>query len=133
MELPKVVTCILCEDVRIEEGHKLSLMGVFGYLPHAIIIVSNLNFVMKLSFVLMLEGGSGKAAIKFKVKEPNQKDFNPNIQPQTQMEMTFEKGGRANLAWTIPNFVPRATGKYEVVVFANDQILYETDFEISKL
>ena len=123
MQYPKINTCILCDDFRVERGNKSSIMGLYGILPTEILVLDEKVPIPRLSFILMAEGGEGDFQIHATIGRPAGKstfEFKP---PNFAYKGIAKKG---IVAFTIVGFIPEAIGDFRFRVFANDQKIYDS-------
>ena len=127
MQLPVIKTCLVCEDIRSEVGNKLSFMGVFGQFPTVDIVVDDLKKpITRLAFVLMTHGGNGKFNITSQLKKPNG-ELKDN---KTQLVAEFATDKTAILVFVTNNFVAEVSGKFQFIVMADREKLFEDSFTI---
>jgi hypothetical protein len=73
MSNPKIGYCLVCEDVRIEQGNKLTILGFYGLLPATTlrvnIVLAKPGLSIKLMFLAGMSNGSGVAVAK--ILKPN--------------------------------------------------------------
>jgi hypothetical protein len=66
MAVPRVSYAIVCEDVRLEQGNKLTVLGLYGILPSAApklhIVVPTWPASIRLLFMVGMSNGSAMAA-----------------------------------------------------------------------
>lgn len=71
MALPKVGFCLLCEGVRPELNHKANILGFYGVLPDAAILVGELGKpVAVLLFLAGVRGPSDDVIMKAEILDP---------------------------------------------------------------
>ncbi len=56
---PKIVACLICEGVRLEQNNKATFLGVYGITPFVEISLGNLAAPTQLGFVLFGAAGGG--------------------------------------------------------------------------
>jgi len=117
MQYPKINTCILCDDFRVERGNKSSIMGLYGILPTEILVLDEKVPIPRLSFILMAEGGEGDFQIHATIGRPAGKstfEFKP---PNFAYKGIAKKG---IVAFTIVGFIPDnsnwRTERFSVIV-----------------
>src|SRR2546430_13064584 len=73
MPFPPISACLVCEDVRQESRRLISLLGLYGIVPHVEILVMDFNQpIERLAFYLAAHGQSDGQAhrISFELRSP---------------------------------------------------------------
>lgn len=113
----KLVYTILCEDVRLEAGNKLSLMGVFQNIAVEQLPVSLIKFA-----VLSHWQGAGEYTSEVRVLTPDRKQFVVASQPAP---FEVAPGGHADNVSFFVNTVFPAPGRYWVQTLVNSNLFHE--------
>lgn len=124
--IPKHVFTLLCEDVRKEEGGKISLIGVFGNdigletdtLPSG---------MPRLCIVTRVIGGSGKYKFVYSLENPSGKKMLQNME---QIVDIPTHSSVVHLNMQIVPFVIEEEGVCKFVMQLNEKKFYSMDFEI---
>ena len=120
MRNAQLVYCIVCDDVRLEMGNKLSLMGVF----ENVFLPSFPSVLLKFAVVNHWEG-SGNFETQVKVLNPERKEIVVSV-PST---FTIENQGYADNVTFFTNIAFDRAGPYAVQImidgkpFAEKRIL----------
>ena len=112
----KLVYTIMCDDVRLEAGNKLSLMGVFQNIAVEQLPVSLIKFA-----IVSHWQGAGTYLSEVRVLTPDRKQFVVASQPAA---FEIEPGGYADNVSFFVNVVFHAPGQYWVQTLI-DSTLYD--------
>jgi len=128
MQILKVNSVLICEDVRFEKQNKVSLVGVFGHLPNANILIRKLNSpIPKLVFFITGTGANGKIKFSAEIIKPNETIG----LIMGGDERIFDKPSENQaLAFAIGALVPNVEGKYIFKLYANENEFYASHFNI---
>src|SRR5918911_591234 len=113
----KLVHTILCDDVRLEVGNKLSLMGIFQNIAVEQLPVTLIKFA-----VVNHWQGEGKYLSEVRVLTPDRQQFVVASQP-TSFEI--EQGGFADNISFFVNVTFHAPGRYWVQTLVNSTLFQE--------
>jgi len=116
MKSAQLVYCIVCDDVRIEMGNKLSLMGVF----ENIFLQSFPAVLLKFAVVNHWEG-NGEYETQVKVLNPERREVVASA-PST---FTIENNGYADNITMFTNVQFERSGPYTVQVFIDGKAMAE--------
>lgn len=130
MPFPRILHCLLCEDVRPELNKKVSLLGFYGMLP-TIIRVENFPCVIeKLTFFLIGEESAG-GTYRIAAEIVDQKEAiifrTPEVRP-----ITFARSPSAQLSLGLRTLEFPSPGNYTFKLLADDALVYSTQFELEK-
>jgi hypothetical protein len=133
--LPPVKNCILCEDVRFEKGHKYSVMGMFGILPDATLLVQDFQApIQRLAFLVLVDHRAGTYKLNIEIERPNnEKDSlakeiildipvakeNPN---ETKGMMVIVKSG----------FIPKESGEFKFIIYSDNKLYFQSSFLVKQ-
>jgi hypothetical protein len=113
----QLVYTLLCDDVRLEVGNKISLMGVFQN-----IMVENLPVSLIKFAVVNHWRGEGQYQTEIRILSPDKNQLVVTSQP-TPVELT--KGGFTDNVSFFVNVVFSEAGTYWVQTLADDMLLEE--------
>lgn len=113
----QLVYTLLCDDVRLEMGNKISLMGVFQNIMVERLPVSIIKFA-----VVNHWRGDGQHQTEVRIMSPNREALIVTSQ-QTQLELA--QGGFTDNVSFFVNVVFQNPGTYWVQTFANSILLEE--------
>jgi hypothetical protein len=113
----QLIYTLLCDDVRLEMGNKISLMGVFQNIMVEKLPVSLIKFA-----VVNHWRGEGNHATEVRILSPDKKNLIVTSQP-TQIELA-PGGFTDNVSFFINVVFPNA-GTYWVQTLANSVLLEE--------
>jgi hypothetical protein len=113
----KLIYTLLCDDVRIEMGNKISLMGIFQNIMVEKLPVSIIKFA-----VINHWQGQGNHQTEVRILSPNKSDLVVTSQP-TQIELA-EGGFTDNVSFFV-NVVFPSAGTYWIQTIANTVVLDE--------
>jgi hypothetical protein len=129
--MPKINFCILCEAARPEPLGKANILGFYGVLPHAALLV-NLKApkpVQSLVFLLGVSGESQAFSLSASILNP---DGSPLAVGNSAEFPPIEGDGSAlcGLGFNGVPFVEK--GAYPLQVFVNGQEAYKQTFTIDQ-
>ncbi|MEK7725374.1 MAG: hypothetical protein AAB336_13560 [Acidobacteriota bacterium] len=113
----QLVYTLLCDDVRLEMGNKISLMGVFQNIMVERLPVSIIKFA-----VVNHWRGEGFHQTEVRIMSPNRESLIVTSQP-TQLELAT--GGFTDNVSFFVNVVFQNPGTYWIQTFANSILLEE--------
>ena len=113
----KLLYTLLCDDVRIEMGNKISLMGVFQNIMVEKLPVSLIKFA-----VINHWSGSGDHQTEVRILSPNKSDLVVTSQPTT---IDLGQGGFTDNVSFFVNVVFSNPGTYWIQTIANTVVLEE--------
>ncbi|NNE99278.1 MAG: hypothetical protein HKN25_09700 [Pyrinomonadaceae bacterium] len=113
----KLVYTLLCDDVRLEMGNKVSLMGVFQNIMVDKLPVSLIKFA-----VVNHWRGEGNHQTEVRIMSPNKSKMVVTSQP-TEVDLT--PGGFTDNVSFFVNVVFPTAGTYWVQTLANTEVLEE--------
>ena len=113
----KLLYTLLCDDVRIEMGNKISLMGVFQNIMVEKLPVSLIKFA-----VINHWSGQGSHQTEIRILSPNKADLIVTSQPTT---IDLAGGGFTDNVSFFVNVVFSNPGTYWVQTIANTVVLDE--------
>ena len=113
----KLLYTLLCDDVRIEMGNKISLMGVFQNIMVEKLPVSLIKFA-----VINHWSGAGNHETEVRILSPNKSDLIVTSQPTT---IDLAAGGFTDNVSFFVNVVFSNPGTYWVQTIANTVVLEE--------
>jgi hypothetical protein len=119
----QLVYTILCDDVRLEAGNKLSLMGVFQNIAVEQLPVSLIKFA-----VVSHWQGAGEYTSEVRVLTPDRKQFVVASQPAP---FQIEPGGHADNVSFFVNVVFHEPGRYWVQTLVNSNLFHEQPLVVS--
>ena len=119
MEIPtlKLLYTLLCDDVRIEMGNKISLMGVFQNIMVEKLPVSLIKFA-----VINHWSGQGNHETEVRILSPDKSNLIVTSQPTT---IDLANGGFTDNVSFFVNVVFSNPGTYWVQTIANTVVLEE--------
>jgi len=109
---------LLCDDVRIEMGNKISLMGIFQNIMVEKLPVSLIKFA-----VLNHWRGSGDHQTEVRILSPDKIDMVVSSQPTT---IQLAEGGFTDNVSFFVNVVFQTSGTYWIQTIANTVVLDES-------
>src|SRR6186997_1679778 len=113
----KLIYTLLCDDVRIEMGNKISLMGIFQNIMVEKLPVSLIKFA-----VINHWKGQGNHETEVRILAPDKSNFVVTSQP-TKIELA-EGGFTDNVSFFVNVVFPNA-GTYWIQTIANTVVLDE--------
>ncbi|MBA2379266.1 MAG: hypothetical protein H0V76_06800 [Blastocatellia bacterium] len=113
----KLVYTLLCDDVRIEMGNKISLMGIFQNILVETLPVSLIKFAVINHFE-----GAGDHQTEVRILAPDRNNVVVSSQP-TSVELA--RGGFTDNVSFFVNVMFPTAGTYWVQTIANDVVLQE--------
>ena len=113
----KLLYTLLCDDVRIEMGNKISLMGVFQNIMVEKLPVSLIKFA-----VINHWSGEGNHSTEVRILSPNKTDLVVTSQPTT---IDLGQGGFTDNVSFFVNVVFSNPGTYWIQTIANTVVLEE--------
>ena len=116
MRNAQLVYCVVCDDVRIEMGNKLSLMGVFEN-----IFLPNFPSVLLKFAVVNHWEGNGEFETQVKILNPERREVVASA-PST---FTIENNGYADNITMFTNVAFDRAGPYAVQVFIDGKAMAE--------
>lgn len=122
-ETLKLSYTLLCDDVRLEMGNKLSIMGVFQSIMVERLPVSLIKFA-----VVNHWQGEGSHQTEVRIVSPDKTNVIVTSQP-TQIELVT--GGFTDNVSFFVNVVFSTSGTYWVQTFANTVLLEELPLQIT--
>ena len=76
MAFPKILHCLVCEDLRQEGNKKSTILGFYGVAPHVDILFRDLNqLIPRLAFLLVGDKGEGEFEISMQLIGPDGKQL----------------------------------------------------------
>lgn len=124
---PKVIGVLLCEQIRQEQGGKLTLLGFSGMLPHINLIVPRLDGAIQVAFVVLLEYAEGTFDWTFELKRPD-----GVVMFSQPSKFSFPpKSTSAHLGLQMLTVFPLA-GRYRIRITGDGSVRHETYFEIQQ-
>ena len=113
---------VVCEDVRVEVGNRLSFMGVF----HAVGVEQLPVSLMKIAVINRLEG-QGTAAVDVRILSPDRSQI---VVASETAPVDLSAGGlNYNLVFFVNVVLPEA-GTYWVQTLLDAQIVSEVPFSV---
>lgn len=116
-ETLKLIYTLLCDDVRLETGNKISLMGVFQNIMVETLPISLIKFA-----VVNHWQGEGAHQIEVRILSPDKNNLIVTSQP-TNIELAA--GGFTDNVSFFVNVMFQAAGTYWVQTLANSVLLEE--------
>jgi hypothetical protein len=113
----RLIYTLLCDDVRIEMGNKISLMGIFQNIMVEKLPISLIKFA-----VVNHWRGAGNHQTEVRILSPNKNNLVVTSQP-THIELT--PGGFTDNVSFFVNVVFPSAGTYWVQTLADTQLLEE--------
>ena len=94
MKIADKIIILVCDDIRIEVGGKVSLMGVY----HDIVVKSFPSTLLKLCIVVILEKvrveiKTARVTVTFPEEDPKTIDIAPPTEPTVNLTMNITIGG----------------------------------------
>ncbi|MEJ7624500.1 MAG: hypothetical protein WKF34_10960 [Pyrinomonadaceae bacterium] len=114
----RLMYTLLCDDVRIEMGNKISLMGIFQNIMVEKLPVSLIKFA-----VLNHWRGSGDHQTEVRILSPDKTDMVVTSQPTT---IQLAEGGFTDNVSFFVNVVFQTSGTYWIQTIANTVVLDES-------
>jgi hypothetical protein len=132
MVLPKVVYCIICEEVRPERNNLSSILGFYGVTPHVDVLIKDLSKPLpRMNFLVSLAGGeSGKYEMGFHIVDPNGEIVVDAPGTTISFDKPKRRRSRYNLAMGIAMLKLPRVGTYTFKLFVNGMEHYGTTFEV---
>ena len=113
----QLIYTLLCDDVRLEMGNKISLMGIFQNIMVEKLPVSLIKFA-----VINHWRGEGRHQTEIRIMSPDKKTVIVNSQP-TQIELP--QGGFTDNVSFFVNVVFQTAGTYWIQTYANNVLIEE--------
>lgn len=113
----QLVYTLLCDDVRLEMGNKISLMGIFQNIMVEKLPVSLIKFA-----VINHWRGEGIHQTEIRIVSPDKNNLIVTSQP-TQIELS--QGGFTDNVSFFVNVVFQTAGTYLIQTFANNVLIEE--------
>jgi hypothetical protein len=121
----KLVYTLLCDDVRLEMGNKLSLMGVFQNIMVERLPVSLIKFAIVQHWV-----GEGSYATEVRIMSPDKLNIVAASQPS---QIILQREGFAdNISFFINTVLPQP-GTYYIQTLVNSSLYNEFPLVVSEL
>lgn len=119
MKTAQLVYCIVCDDVRIEMGNKLSLMGVF----ENVFLPGFPSILLKFAVVNHWEG-EGQFETQVKIVNPDRREVVASV----PSAFSIEKQGYADNITFFTNVALDRAGPYAVLVLIDGKPVAEKRF-----
>jgi hypothetical protein len=125
------MTCIVCETVRFEVNNKISLLGVFGFLPHIELTLEDITQPLaQLSFVVATGPGAegNPQNIAFAIRRRD----NATIiaEHEFQWKGVFKREMTTNLTVTFQAITFTKAGEFDFAVSLDRRIFYTSSFRV---
>jgi len=131
MPLPEVAYCILCEGVRAEPRGKANILGFYGVLPNANMIVGEVGKpIPELMFLVGLRGPSNPFALGARIISPD-KSVLVSIEKEAAPKIPSiepDRGAMGGLGFVGLSFP--LEGLYTIQVLVNDREIHLTTFTV---
>ena len=131
MPLARVSFCILCEAVRPEPRGKANILGFYGVLPHANMIVGEIGKpIPELMFLVGLRGPSDPFSLGARIISPD-KSILASIEKEQAPKLSAlepERGAMGGLGFALLSFP--LEGLYTIQILINDKESHSTTFTV---
>ena len=130
MDFPKILHCIVCEDVRREVGRKASLMGFYGIIPYVSLLLLRPDLPLRqLGFLFVFDKATENLAVSFRIRNPE----GETLAELPESEVSFpEHGKRSQLFVVFQNLTFPTFGNYSVDLISEKQIQFRGNFEVMR-
>ena len=133
MPLPTVDFCILCEGVRAEPNGKANILGFYGVLPAATVLVAELNKqVPVLMLLVSLHGPGDETSLELRLTGPNESPVVAIEKTKGLKLLPVPEGEGALAGILLANATFSQEGKHLVRLFLNDELKYENYFNVKQ-
>jgi hypothetical protein len=133
--LPPVKYCMLCEDVRFEQGGKYSVIGMFGILPDVSLLVQDLQApIQRLAFLVVVGHKEGSYHLSMEIERPNKEKENlvKNVPLDLQAIKDNPEGTKGMMVVVKSGFIPKESGEFKFTIYADDQLFYQNSFLVNQ-
>jgi hypothetical protein len=124
-KLPKFDYCIMCEDVRLELGNKVSILGFLGLAPSVDLYVAQLNQPTKIVFLFGGEGGEGKIDALIRLVGPDQ-----GVLGEAALVGSIDPKRPKIVFGTSMTVAPLRQGKFEIQLLLQGSLHYKNTFTV---
>jgi len=128
MPFPRILHCLVCEQIRRERNNLSSILGFYGITPDVDIIVQRLGAPLgRLSFLLICGEGGGHYRLAFRIISPT----NETLIDAPPLDAEIRGNSpRYNLGLGINAIRFTAAGIYTMRLFTDNALVYETTFRV---
>lgn len=130
MALPDIRTCLLCEDVRLEQRGLVSIMGLYGSTPQATIKL--LNFQTPASWVFVFLGARIDSQFRIDLKIRNAQGVNVVAKVIPPFILTAPISGYSSLLWFRVEGNFPGPGNYEVALESGGAEFFSDTFGLQQ-
>lgn len=131
MSLPKIIYCLLCEGVRVEQGGKATVLGFLGVLPHVeMFIAADENPPSSgtaLTFLIATEGGDGVLKLLARLLNPD----DSLLKEMPEKAVVFKGGQKHNLGVLVAPILFQNTGVHTLQLLIDGKEHYRASFTVS--
>jgi hypothetical protein len=118
--------CLLCEDARPEVGNKLTILGFFGVLPGAQLLIADLMAPSRLLFLFGAKGRAGRVTATCQILTPD-----GGLHFASVLEGEFDPTKKAILGTGV--FGPLLKeGDFRVRLLVAGESVYEAEFNVKQ-
>lgn len=134
MAFPKIIHCLVCEEVRLERRGLSSLLGFYGVAPNVEILVRSFDIpvqLQRLSFLLIGGPGEGRFRLSFQILDDAGIVI---VAPSEPVEREFKniRGKNQNYGIGIGGLTFPRAGTYYFKVLVDDKVEFETTFAVKQ-
>jgi hypothetical protein len=127
---PRVDFCLVCDDIRQEAGRKITVLGLYGLLPHVEITLQKWGGVIeKLTFLLSLHGSAGDFTVQAQILDPDGDTLIGSGPIQSKLPSDAVSIG---FAFAFPMLAFKKQGKHQLVVLVNGHEIYRNPFVVKE-
>lgn len=128
VKLPEVDFCLVCEDLRMEIGSKLSILGYYGALPRVLIRVQEWGKpIERLLFLINMHGRKGTVETKATIVSP---DGTPLLSTDILKVQANTIDTNVALGFGFGIITFKDQGKHKFQVYISDQLAYQNTFRV---
>ncbi len=128
MSFPKIDLCLICDAVRVEQGGKLSVLGLLGVAPHVQITVPTLDQALPLAFVMLGGPAVGPHTVTFQMADG---EGHPIVEAPAPQSSVADPSRRSTILLQTALLYP-GPGKYRLQVLGDGATSpqFEAEFEL---
>jgi hypothetical protein len=130
MPFPRILHCLICEEVRPERNNLSSILGFYGVAPDVEILLRDLNQPMiRIAFLMLCAAGgeAGEYRVSIQILDPagNRILESPEIRT-----VITDPNRRYNLGISVQTIAFRNPGTYSFNFLVNGEAHYSTTFQL---
>jgi len=130
MPFPKMLGCLICEDVRPELNRKTTILGLYGLAPVNLLVRDPDSAMERICFFLLVD----KSDVTYDLEmswDVRAVGDQPLVSGKP-MQFHFDTGRRHNIGIAVQGVKFPKLGDYELQIHAGDQLVYVAGFSIDK-